>query len=70
MSERLVKWIGADGGHKVGREVIVNDMPVCDICDLTKSILILVRHSHTGELEWVPESQLSTYPMRSEWGEK
>jgi hypothetical protein len=60
MTERLVKWIGADSGWKVGRVVNVDGGD--DVYRNRQSFDTLVRHAHTGELEWIAESELSTYP--------
>mgnify|MGYP001565600374 CR=1 FL=1 len=53
----VYKWIGADGGWKVG--TIVQE------ADWSLLSGTLMRHSHTGELEWVDTDALSEYcPVR------
>ena len=63
---RLVTWIGLDGGNKVGRVVklYMRDIrrTMFDGNSPTTVECVLVKHSHTGELEFVPESKLSDYP--------
>lgn len=65
MQLETVKWIGRDGGWKVGKPAIVNGLVAAD--NSLGVINILVQHSHTGELEWVEKAQLERYPTRSEW---
>jgi hypothetical protein len=68
MTERLVKWIGADGGHKVGHVARHQDGTMREVKAISNDKWhCLVRHAHTGQLEFVPESALQPYAMRSEW---
>ena len=53
----VYKWIGADGGWKVGTMVQAKDSPLF----IGQGQYRLMRHSHTLELEWVREGQLSAY---------
>jgi hypothetical protein len=62
--DALVKWVGEDGGWKVGRTFS------CEGAGVMSGDDYLVRHSHTGELEWVDVFCLSRYPMREEWEAK
>jgi hypothetical protein len=62
--DALVKWVGEDGGWKVGRTF------ACEGVVAIQDGAYLVRHSHTNELEWVDGFCLSRYPMREEWEAK
>ena len=71
---KLVQWIGKDGGWKTGEVVeLATGYDFTGPCPVTRSRngfeLSLVRHSHTGELEFVFEGILNPRPMRSEMGE-
>lgn len=59
-----VKWIGSDGGWKVGKIVRV------DLMEVTRFNRVLVQHSHTNELEFVLRTSLSPYMDRSQRGEE
>lgn len=52
------QWIGCDGGWKVGTQAIDVKGVAIDFGDE----LWLMKHSHTGELEWVEPGELSLYP--------
>jgi hypothetical protein len=65
--DALVKWVGEDGGWKVGH--LMKSAGVC-VHPWLKVNWSLVRHSHTGELEFVANADLSRYPMREEWEAK
>jgi len=60
MTGRRLCWVGSDGGWKVGTSMHVEGS-VRPIGDGEGNVLI--RHKHTGELEYVPLSHLKDYPM-------
>jgi hypothetical protein len=62
--DALVKWVGEDGGWKVGRVMVSGGI------EISAHGSNLVRHSHTGELELVPIDAIQSYPMREEWEAK
>lgn len=68
LSTQAYQWTDDDGALHVGRLVVdeydreirrdcetVPPSPVCYTCTL-------IRHAHTGELEFVPWGKLSVYP--------
>lgn len=66
---KYVQWIeGKDGGWRTGELVIIpnplfdRDLPIC-----LNGNHYLVKHSHTGELEWVADYKLEPRPMRNEF---
>lgn len=80
-SGNLVTWIGKDGGHKVGTKVVIdNEEIVRQICrdghirhytgigthNLPFTKCILLKHEHTGELEFVEAGKLSEYQTREQ----
>lgn len=55
-----VQWIGSDGGCKVGTIAVdVNGQWITRADDR----LALVKHSHTGDLEWVGYDDLQPYQL-------
>lgn len=58
---KYVQWIGKDGGWKTGEIVVI------DGAKIQTFKTTLVKHSHTGELEFVEESKLERRPMREEY---
>lgn len=81
-NSNLVKWIGKDGGWKVGKRVVVDSQLIHKVVrqeqpnpyggrhSVYVGEAILIQHSHTGELEWVDASKLEYYPTRTERGEE
>lgn len=64
----LLKWHDpTTGGWCVGRVVEIDGREIDELDLDFDGRILLVRHAHTGQLEWVPESKLEPYPMRSEW---
>lgn len=73
-----VKWIGKDGGWKIGEVV---ELPrvypplnrlqpsrVVEYCGIDNEVL--VKLAYTGELEFVAQSRMFPYPHRSKRGEE
>ena len=68
-----VQWVGEDGGWKTGERVMLRTFPgTTTLYPVVRSTLrgtfVLIKHSHTGKLEFVDEMQLEARPMRSEMG--
>jgi hypothetical protein len=81
-----VEWTSAkDGGYKTGRIVLVSDpampnilVPIRRIVDQVPTVsgvvactrFTLIRHSCTGELEYVQDTLLRPRPMREDYEDK
>lgn len=61
-----VKWIGDDGGWKVGWVVRPDGMSITR-WDGGKRDDYLIQHAHTRELEWVESSKLTDYVVDPEY---
>lgn len=57
----MFKWIGIDGVWKIG--TVASLVANCTVDDR----LTLMRHYHTGELEWIETSKLSPYVVPEEY---
>jgi hypothetical protein len=67
-----VKWIGDDGGWKVGQVVRPGFQTAVHIEDAVKGNNAIIRwkliqHAHTRELEWVESSKLTDYVVTPEF---
>lgn len=52
------QWLSPNGGHNIGYHAQANDSTLY----LGAGKMFLMKHYHTGELEWVRGDALSPYP--------
>jgi hypothetical protein len=62
-----VKWIGADGGWKVGHLACVDGYTPWRTTPGALTIDYLVQHQHTRELDWVTENTYEPYVVTPEF---
>lgn len=61
VSDKPVKWIGEDGGWKVGTLAYVDGFLPWRTTPGALTVDYLVQHQHTGKLGWVTEGTYETY---------